>query len=287
MTADLKFIRFERDDEGIGVLMLNRPEVLNALNTPMLEEIQHVLEGARLDLSLKVLVIKGEGPTFCSGFDLREYRETLCDDRARGDASRIMFDELRLQQFSPIREVFRLLWESPVVSIAQVQGYCVESALAVAMMCDLVIAADDARFFWRTIGGGGPAWHLWPWTIGLRKTKELLFAVEYVTGEEAAQMGMINKSVPVEELDGEVKRWARKVARREREFLCLDKMATNKAFEMMGLFSALDNAVLAHLLSHLTEPSRALEGKARGGTAGQFRESLEARASATDRDILE
>lgn len=269
-----RFIKFEQREEGIGLITLNRPEVLNALTDPMVEEITSVLETMELDLSSKVVIIKGEGPSFSSGWDLGVAGEMM---RVRTDPSKLMFDELRVQLFSPLRKLLRLLWESPVISLAQVHGYAVESGIAIAMMCDLVIAAEDARFLWRPIGGAGMLWHLWPWTIGLRKTKELLFKGEYVTGKEAEQMGMINKSVPLESLEEEVNKWAGRLAERPREFLYLDKVSTNRAFEMMGLHTACEAAVITHVLSHETKPSTELNKKFLEGTTKEVIEALEKR----------
>lgn len=272
-----EFIKLKREGK-IGWLTLNRPEVLNAWNEAMLDEMISALESMSQDLSCRVVIIKGEGPSFCAGLDLRDAKKRA-RDRSH-DASAILFDEATLQYQSRVRRVSRLLWESPVVAIAQVHGYVIESAIAMTMMCDLVIAAEDARFFWRSIGGGGLLWHLWPWTVGLRKTKEILFRAQYVTGKEAEEMGMINKSVPLESLEEEVNKWARKVAERPREFLYLDKMATNKAFEMMGLNTACDNAALAHIVSHLTEPSRELERKlAEAPTEKEAKQALADQAS--------
>lgn len=137
------------------------------------------------------------------------------------------------------------------------------------------------KIYW---GGGGLFWCLWPWTIGLRKTKEILFRGEYVTGKEAEQMGIINKSVPLESLKEEVNKWARKVTERHCEFLYLDKIVTNKTFEMMGLSNACDNAGLAYIISHLTEPARELERKFAEATKKEAKQALEARASPDVRD---
>ena len=243
----------------------------------MAKAIEGRLASLALDTTAKVLILKGEGPSFCSGWDLNEKKE-----QAQGtqlDASRQMFQELEIQFYGTMAKILRLLWDSPVVSIAQVQGYAIESGMALALMCDLVIAADDARFFWRPVGGSGMLWHLWPWTIGLRKTKELLFEGNYVTGEEAEQMGMINKCVPPESLNAEVERRATRIAEKPREFLYLDKTSVNTAFEAMGLHLACNASAVGHILSHLTVPSAGLRKKMNEGTIAEIREELDNRAS--------
>ena len=127
-------------------------------------------------------------------------------------------------------------------------------------------------------------WHLWPWTIGLRKTKELLFEGNYVTGKEAEEMGMINKSVPLEALEDEVNSRANRIAKKPREFLYLDKVSVNTAFEAMGIHEVCKDSAIAHILSHLTVPSIDLRQKLMKGTKEQVREDLDRRASPFNRD---
>ena len=129
------------------------------------------------------------------------------------------------------------------------------------------------------IGGAGMLWHLWPWTVGLRKTKELLFEGEYVTGIEAEKLGMINKSVPLASLDEEVERRARKIAQRPKEHLYLDKISANGAFEAMGLHLSCKSSAVAHILSHLTGPSLDLREKLEKGTKKEVRDILDRRSS--------
>jgi enoyl-CoA hydratase len=282
LNQDYKYIKFERPEEGIGVIILNRPHKRNALMEPMVSEMADVLRSLMTDITAKVVVIKGEGPSFCSGWDLDAQKEEA--QETQSDASKLMFQELETQFYGTFPRFQRLLWESPIVSISQVQGYAIESGMSLALTCDLVVAADDARFFWRPVGGAGMLWHLWPWTVGLRKTKELLFEGNYVLGKEAEQMGMINKSVPLESLDEEVMRRARRIAEKPREFLYLDKVSVNTAFEAMGLDIACKSSAIAHILSHFTVPSMGLRKKLEKGTKGEVREALDRRASPFTRD---
>ncbi|MFC1942737.1 enoyl-CoA hydratase/isomerase family protein [Chloroflexota bacterium] len=284
VKKEYEYIKFEQREEAIAIITLNRLQAENAFTYAMMEEFTEVCENLREEISCKVLIVRAEGPHFSSGGDLDE--EGGWVKELRQDASKLMWDELRTQQWSPYRQALRDLWESPVISIAQVQGFAIEIGMVFALMCDIVIAADDARFFWRPVGGGGMLWHLWPWTIGLRRTKEILFTGEWVTGKEAAQMNMINRSVPAESLEEEVNRWAQKIATKPREFLWADKVAVNKAYEMMGLYNAFDNGVLAHVLSHESEPSQALDKTVREGTTKDMSDALDRRASIFEREIL-
>jgi enoyl-CoA hydratase len=282
LKQDYKYIKFEQPSDGLTAITLNRPDKRNALHEPMAKELEIALKSLELDPAAKVVVLKGEGPSFCSGWDLdsqkAEARETLTD------ASKQMFQELETQFYGTLANVQRILWESPVVSIAQVQGYAIESGMSLALNCDLVIAAEDAKFLWRPVGGAGMLWHLWPWTIGLRKTKELLFEGNFVTGPEAEQLGMINKCVPLEDLNGEVQRRATRISQKPREFLYLDKVSINNAFEAMGMRLACNTSALSHVLSHLTVPSAGLRDRLAKGTKEEVREILDQRASPFTRE---
>ena len=279
MAVESKYtcIKYERDGE-IGYVTLNRPEVLNAWNPTMLQEFKDILIGIRGDLSCKIVVIKGEGSAFCAGMDLNLIKAEAHDWQQQ-NTSRIMFDEVVMQLQGPLRDLYRLIWESPAIFIAQLHGYVVESALALAMHCDISVAADDARLFWRSIGGAGMLWHLWPWVIGMRKTKELIFRSRYILGKEAEEMGMINKSVPLEKLGEEVSAWVKDMLGRPREFLYLDKISINKSFDLMGIADSMDHSVLAHILSHLSEPGRAFTGKIDEGTKEDTKQALGKRLS--------
>ncbi len=271
-----RYIRFERPDEAIGVVTLNRPEKRNAFMPAMVDEVRSVIELLGNDLTAKVVILRGAGPAFSSGWDLEEARKE--QSRIAGDPSKIMFGEVNVQFTGPVPALLRSLWEAPIISIAAVQGYAIETGLVVALNCDLVVAADDARFFWRPLGGAGMLWHQWPWTIGMRKTKEVLLLGEYVSGKEAAAMNMINRSVAADVLDAEVMTLAKKIAKRPREFNYLDKTVTNQAFEAMGMRTACNTSGIAHVLSHLTSPSMEFNKTASEGSNEDVRTLLDRRA---------
>lgn len=241
--------------EAIATITLNRPERVNALTFPMLRALESELDAITSNTRIKVVIIKGAGRSFSSGVDLRQVSDIHREDQ---DTSVALYEEHARHLSGPIRRCTEALWRSPVVSIAQIHGDCIMGAWMIAAMCDLVVAAEDARIMWRPVGGAGLAAHLWPWTIGLRKTKELLLTGAYVSGKQAAEMNMITRSAPKENLDDEVRNLALKVARRPREFLYLDKLATNHAFEQMGMWSAYQYSITAHTVGHFVLPDKEL-----------------------------
>src|SRR5690606_19935885 len=130
--------------------------------------------------------------------------------------------------YKELREMF---WDIPQPIIAQVHGYAMTLGVEYAMYCDLVYMADDLKIGWRPVSGTGRYMHMWPWLIGVRKTKELLYTGRYISGKEAADMGMANASMPLEELDAYVLDVAKQIAQVPLSFLAIEKQTTNKCFD--------------------------------------------------------
>jgi len=196
-----KCIRYEKS-QGIAVIKLNRPEVLNAMNKQLWVDFQSALEDARNDSDVKVLVVTGEGRAFSTGADLKESKTRSLE------AYREYLEEL--QEAS--RKIIR--FEKP--TIAAINGYAIGSGYELALACDIRIAAEEAQIgspeakVTSSVTGG--AFRLVQDLIGPGKAKELLFTGEYIDGKEAQRIGLINKTVPLEQLDTEVKDMARKIA---------------------------------------------------------------------------
>ncbi len=258
-----KYIILEKKD-GVGHLVLNRPEKLNALTRQMNQEFNDAINAVERDPEIKVLIIKGAGRAFCAGHDIGE--PEIEEPYALTGA---LFKDRRSTFDTTNKELFRL-WELPQPIIAQVHGYCLVWGLKIAMNSDLVIAADDATFGYRPLGGAARLDGLWPWLIGMRQTKELLFTGEYFSGKQAAQMGMINRSVPPDQLEEHVEDLARKIAKLPLEILALNKAAVNKCYEMMGLREAVAYSLELHVMAHDLPAQRELQQtlKDKGAKAG-------------------
>jgi enoyl-CoA hydratase len=189
-------------DQGIATIKLNRPKVLNAMNKQLWLDVQTALEDARNDSEIKVLVITGEGRAFSTGADLKESKTRTLEEY------REYLEEL--QEAS--RKIIR--FEKP--TIAAVNGYALGSGYELALACDIRIAAEAAQIgspearVTSSITGG--AFRLVQDLIGPGKAKELLFTGEYIDGKEAERIGLVNRAVPLEKLNEEVKIMAEKIA---------------------------------------------------------------------------
>jgi len=189
-------------EENIGVITLSRPEVLNALNTEVLAELDNLLEEIREDEAIRVVVIKGAGRAFSAGTDLRAV-EKLDEDSAKS------FIELGQRVFDKIEN-----FDKPV--IACIHGYALGGGLELALACDVRIVSEDARVGYPEVGVGLiPAWGgcvRLPKVIGRGKAAELIFTGRQIDAKEAERIGLVNKAVPSDELESTVMRTAGTIA---------------------------------------------------------------------------
>jgi enoyl-CoA hydratase len=220
----------------VATITLNRPEVMNAIVSPMWQELNEAIAEANRDREVRVIVLRGAGRAFCAGFDFG----------ARGDLAA----QLEVQpEWDPGRDMigvtnpwdapvpnFMGLWSSPKPSIAQVHGWCVGGGSDMALSSDLVIAAEDAQIgtpysrVWGCYLTG-----MWIYRLGLAKAKEYALTGKPLSGREAADIELINRAVPADRLEDEVQELARQLACNPSSQLAAMKTVVNQAYENMGL----------------------------------------------------
>ena len=187
---------------GIATIKLNRPKVLNAMNKQLWLDIQAALEDAKNDADIKVLVVTGEGRAFSTGADLKE--------------SKTRTPEEYRDYLEELQEASRKIIHFEKPTIAAVNGYALGSGYELALACDIRVAAEEAQIgspeakVTSSITGG--AFRLIQDLIGPGKAKELLFTGEYIDGKEAERIGLVNRAVPLEDLQKEVRDMAEKIA---------------------------------------------------------------------------
>lgn len=193
--------------DAVCVLTLNRPDRLNALNVQVVHDVKAAIKDA-LDRGARAIVLTGAGRAFCAGGDLREMQEIAKQD-GRVEA---FFDEpLRL-----LNEAILMIRRTPVPFIAAVNGVASGGGCNMALACDLVIAAESARFNQAFIKIGLTpdcgATFILPRLVGWKRATELLFTGDLISAQAAAQMGMINSVAPDEELMPRAMAMAEKLA---------------------------------------------------------------------------
>jgi len=228
------------DAEGaIATITLNRPERLNTIVPPMPDELQDAVHRASLAETVKVIVLRGAGRSFCAGFDFaggfHHWDEGMTTD-GRWDPGKD-FAMATSPAAGPIPK-FMSIWRTPKPVIAQIHGWCVGGGSDMALCADLVIASDDARIgtpysrMWGAYLTG-----MWLYRLGLTKAKEYALTGRPLSGAQAAECGLINRSVPFAKLEATVAEEARKLAAIPLSQLSAMKLIVNQAYENMGLAS--------------------------------------------------
>lgn len=240
--TEFETVRVDVED-AIGYLTLNRPERLNAINQIMLEESQGALDELEADDRVKVVVVRGEGRAFCVGYDLR-----------RPVAERSVSKPMHLEYEWIVDQGRRWerLWRMRKPTIAQVHGYAYAGGLTVMGFCDLIVVAENALIGQPEVRAQGfaPDTGLWHYTIGPRRTKELLFTGRAVTGTEAESMGMVNYAVPADELEARVFALATQVSHMPADMLSYAKRMVNQQFDIMGLHTSMVTGATFDILAH-------------------------------------
>ena len=246
-AGEFEDILYEKG-EGIAKVTINRPEVRNAFRPQTLVELRDAFARARDDLEVGAIVFTGAGDeAFCSGGD----------QRIRGDDGYIGDDEVGQQGVGrlDVGDLHVQIRRTPKPVVAMVAGYAVGGGHILHLVCDLTIAADNARFgqtgprVGSFDGGFGAA--LLARNVGVKRAKEVWFLCRLYTAEEALQMGLVNAVVPVAELERETVAWCREMSALSPLALRLLKASFNAAED--GLTGLQQLAHDATLLFYMTE----------------------------------
>ena len=224
-------------------ITMNRPQALNAVNAALHEDLSRVFEDVRRDRGTDVAVLTGAGRAFSAGGDLRWMQEAIDDPENFEKVA----DEARWIVYSILD------CDKPV--ICRLNGDAIGLGATVALFCDIIIAADTARIgdphvsVGLVAGDGGTI--IWPQLIGYARAKEFLFTGELITAPDAARIGLINHSVPVDELDSRVNAMADRLAAGATKAIRWTKRAVNSPLRQIA-HAAMDSAIALESLSNLT-----------------------------------
>lgn len=238
---------------------LNRPERRNALSEELMGEFLDLISIVEGDAETRVLVLRGAGKGFCSGYDVAGSP----GDGGEAPASPIE----KAQVVRGDSRIFDRLWRLPIPTIAQVHGACLAAGTDLALSCDLVVCASDARIGYPAVRSmGAPATHMWLYHLGPQWTKRLLLSGDSVTGAKAAELGFSLESVPPEALDEHVLALATRIASIPRDLLTVNKHVINSGLDLMGRTLLQETAVTQDVLGRLAPGAEAFwETAARKG----------------------
>jgi enoyl-CoA hydratase/carnithine racemase len=238
---DCKYILFEKE-HAIARIVFNRPEASNALHTDMVQEISEALEDAEQDSAVRVLIITGNGKAFCAGADLKYFKDNVStlwqQEEWYRKANRTMMN--RLAQL-----------RKPV--IAAINGAALGGGYEIMLACDLAVAAEDAviadqHLNYGVVGPGGSTQRT-TWLVGARKAKEIILTGKRLSGKEAERIGLVNLSVPRDQLESAVNELAAQLAEKSPVAMRIAKSLINRATQVdlslseeLEIMSAIVNA---------------------------------------------
>ena len=240
--AAYRTLLYEAADR-VATITLNRPDHYNAIALGMPGEIRAAVERAEADQDVHVIVVRGAGPGFCGGYDLKRYAERA--GPAGGSQDMPWDPTLDFAGMWKNTQDFMSLWRASKPTIARVHGAAVAGGSDIALCCDFLIMADDARIGYppaRVWGVPTPA--MWVYRLGPQMAKRLMMTGDLVRGEEAARIGLALEAVPAAELDAAVERLVGRLKGVPRNQLMMTKMVVNQAYENMGLASTQTLATL-------------------------------------------
>jgi enoyl-CoA hydratase len=244
-------IRYEIDGP-VATITMDRPDVANAQDTTLIDELDAAFDAADEDDAVRVVVLAGAGRHFSAGHDLK----ALVGD-AEPDKWRLMREtpegKMRHEQLMYFDRCVKIHdFRKP--TIAAVQGSCIAAGLMLACMCDLIVAADDAVFSNPVLRmtGAGVELLVEPWELGARKAKEFLLTGDKIDAAEAWRLGLVNKVVPRDSLESAVKELAEKVALVPPTTAQVVKQSINHALDLQGQRDSWRYHFMAHHWMHNT-----------------------------------
>lgn len=234
----------ERD--GAAIVTLDRPEKRNALNEALISELSDVLRAAAADKAIRAVVLTGAGSSFCSGYDLSE---------PIGDGDGPPRAEDWMDQLGSQPEHIYTTYDLDIPVIAAVNGAALAGGSDLALVCDLTIASDDASFGYPAVRMGGLTASLtYPFVMdSLKHARELLYTGKVIDAETAAEYGMVNRTVPSEELMDEALGEVAELRKVPRPIVTLSKQMLNGVQDQQGFRPAVKNSEFIAALGHLTE----------------------------------
>ena len=221
--------------DKILTITINRPKKLNALSPNLLKELKAELDEASTNDAISVVIIKSSGRAFCVGYDLNE--ENWITSQYPANFPKGIDLELDKKDIMELLDYWIEVWKFPKPIICQVQGACLSGAGELLAVSDIVIASKTATFghpAGRDLGIP-PTVFFWPLTIGMRKTKEMLYTAKSMDADEAEKLGLINHAVQPDDLESATRNLALNIAKTPVNHLIILKKATNNFYDNMNI----------------------------------------------------
>lgn len=228
-------IEADAGNPRVARLLLNRPERLNAINNQTPREIRQAVEWAQDNPEIHVIVVEGAGKGFCGGYDLAETAEQEIEHPCQ--QKKYPWDPMEDYAFMKRNtEDFMSLWRCSKPTIAKVHGAAVAGGSDIALCCDLLVMASNARIgYMPTRVWGCPTTAMWTHRLGPLRAKQMMFTGDVISGAQAADWGLANFAVDEAELEAATMRLAERIAGVPRGHLAMHKLVVNQVMLNMGL----------------------------------------------------
>jgi enoyl-CoA hydratase len=251
--------------ERVARITLNRPDKRNALTPQALAELNDALIEADDRTDVHAIVLAGAGRDFCAGYDLTgAYAGQGADEGPAYRSQNATIDD-DCWQLEQTQKKTLAMFDIHKPVIAQVQGNCLAGGTDLALMCDMVVAADDARIgFPAARANGTPPQNMFVYHVGPQWAKRLLMTGDWISGQDAARIGLVMEAVPAAELEAAVGALARRVALVDAELLSAHKRVVNLSLELAG----------ARTMQRLSAEMDARAHLSRGPRRSQFRADM-------------
>ena len=222
-------VLYEKRDDGIAVITLHRPGVLNAMNSALSQALMATLTDADADDNVRAVIIRGAGRAFSAGGDITESSRRILSNDAGGE------------QGAPGGGAHLKVWELGKPVIAAVHGFAIGLAFELAGACDFTVMAEDAKVGEIQIRHGyGPPILMTPYVVTLKRAKEILLLGDMVEAKEALTMGLVNRVVPADKVMEEAESIASRIAALPHATVKMNKALINRSYEIAGFRSALN-----------------------------------------------
>ncbi len=236
--------------DRVATITLNRPDRLNAIDDELPLRLRAAVEAADRDDAVHAIVLTGAGRAFCAGYDLKAFAEAPGDNA--GTQSMPWDPTVDYRYMHENTECFMALFRCSKPTIAKVRGFAVAGGSDIALCCDLVVMAEDAKIGYPPARVWGvPTTSMWVYRLGPEQAKRMLFTGDLVDGREAKAMGLVLDAVPEAELDAHVDALARRIAAVPKNQLMMTKLLVNQSIEALGLantqrFATLFDGIARH-----------------------------------------
>ncbi|MGO8063989.1 enoyl-CoA hydratase/isomerase family protein [Rhizobium leguminosarum] len=216
--------------DGVLSLTLNRPHRLNALTMEIYGHIRDAVTAASLDDNVDVIVIKGNGRAFSSGFDLK------------AQMSDQTMEQKLTNQHTVANGARWAIWNCRKPVVAAVHGYCLAGALELVLPTDFTISTESCLFgVPEVLFGGGPAFNMFPWMMGHKKAKQIILMGEQFSAQQAYEVGLVNKVVADDALEETTQKYVERLKKLPRGAAWINKQGLNRAYEATGMVPFINN----------------------------------------------